>query len=55
MRDFLCAEKKERGMRGFHCLMSSMPVESGDDVRKSLEQQQQDSIHKAIITLQHQS
>lgn len=56
---FSCAEKGEQGMRGFHCLMSSMAVESGDEVRNSLELQQQqtidckDSIHQAVITPQH--
>lgn len=58
---FSYAEKSERGMRGFHCLTRSMPVESGDEVSKSLELQQQQTIdcrelsRWAVITHQHQS
>lgn len=55
---FSCEEKEGGGMRGFHCLMSGMPVESGDEVTKSLELQQQqtigcrDWIHLVVITPQ---
>lgn len=60
-KGFSYAEKRERGMRGFHCLTRSMPVESGDEVGKSLELQQQQTIERrdlsrrAVITPQHQS
>lgn len=62
MRDFHVQRKGSEECGAFiHCLMSSMPVESGDEVRKSLELQQQqtidyrDSIHQVVITPQHQA
>lgn len=48
-------------MQGFHSQTSSMPVESGDEVRKSPELQQQQTIDRrdssclAVITPEHKS